>query len=45
MMNFQIQITKRQGLLPMTRSDIEREEGRLRREEDDRRSTTRLVGE
>ena len=45
MMNFQIQITKRQGLLPMTRSYIEREEGRLRREEDDRRSTMRLAGE
>jgi cyclopropane-fatty-acyl-phospholipid synthase len=45
MMNFQIQITKRQGLLPMTRSYIEREEGRLRREEGDRQSAMRLAGE
>lgn len=35
MMNFQIQLTKRQGIVPMTRDYIAREELRLRTVESD----------
>jgi cyclopropane-fatty-acyl-phospholipid synthase len=45
MMNFQIQLTKRQGILPMTRAYIEREECRLRNEEGAKLPTLRLAGE
>jgi cyclopropane-fatty-acyl-phospholipid synthase len=45
MMNFQIQITKRQGVTPMTRDYIGREESRLRRAEGERHPPLRLAGE
>ncbi len=45
MMNFQIQLTKRQGVVPMTRDYIGREELRLRGAEGDRRPPLRLAGE
>jgi cyclopropane-fatty-acyl-phospholipid synthase len=45
MMNFQILLTKRQGTSPTTRSYIEREEQRLRREEDATERTLQLTGE
>jgi cyclopropane-fatty-acyl-phospholipid synthase len=45
MMVFQIQITKRQGVTPMTRDYIAREEKRLRAAEDKRTQPLRLAGE
>jgi cyclopropane-fatty-acyl-phospholipid synthase len=45
MMVFQIQITKRQGVLPMTRDYIAREEQRLRALEGRQRQPLRLAGE
>jgi len=45
MMNFQIQITKRQGITPMTRDYIGREEQRLRNAEGAQRPPLRLAGE
>jgi cyclopropane-fatty-acyl-phospholipid synthase len=45
MMNFQIQLTKQQGISPMTRGYMEREERRLRSEEGHTRRTLQLSGE
>jgi len=45
MMVFQIQITKRQDVVPMTRDYIGREEQRLRGLEGERRAPLRLAGE
>jgi len=45
MMNFQIQLTKRQGVTPMTRDYIAREEQRLRAAEGRQRQPLRLAGE
>ncbi|MEH2474159.1 cyclopropane-fatty-acyl-phospholipid synthase [Nitrobacteraceae bacterium AZCC 2161] len=44
-MNFQIQITKRQNVVPFTRDYIEPEEDRLRQEESGTRATIQLAGE
>jgi len=45
MMVFQLQLTKRQGIVPMTRDYIAREEARLRALERGGRPTLRLAGE
>jgi cyclopropane-fatty-acyl-phospholipid synthase len=45
MMNFQIQITKRQGVVPMTRDYIARNEQRLRAAEGNQATPLRLAGE
>jgi cyclopropane-fatty-acyl-phospholipid synthase len=45
MMNFQIQLTKRQGVTPMTRDYMMREENRLRAAEARRHPPLRLAGE
>src|SRR6266700_3627842 len=45
LMVFQIQLTKRQGIVPMTRDYIGREEARLRALERGRRPALRLAGE
>jgi cyclopropane-fatty-acyl-phospholipid synthase len=45
MMNFQIQLTKRQGVVPMTRDYIVREEARLRGIERGRRPRLQIAGE
>jgi cyclopropane-fatty-acyl-phospholipid synthase len=45
MMNFQIQLTKRQGVVPMTRDYIGREEAKLRGIERDQRPRLQLAGE
>jgi cyclopropane-fatty-acyl-phospholipid synthase len=45
MMNFQIQLTKRQGVTPMTRGYIARAEERLRTAEAQHRPPLRLAGE
>ena len=45
MMNFQIQVTKRQGVTPMTRDYIARAEQRLRDAEGHQRQPFRLAGE
>jgi cyclopropane-fatty-acyl-phospholipid synthase len=45
MMVFQIQLTKRQGVVPITRDYIAIEEARLRGLETDRRFPLRLAGE
>ncbi len=45
LMVIQMQLTKRQGVVPMTRDYIERETARLRALEDRRRSPLRLAGE
>jgi cyclopropane-fatty-acyl-phospholipid synthase len=45
MMVFQIQLTKRQGVVPMTRDYIAREEQRLRATEGKRQQPLRLAGE
>ncbi|AXK80526.1 class I SAM-dependent methyltransferase [Pseudolabrys taiwanensis] len=45
MMNFQIQLTKKQGIVPMTRDYIMREEQRLRGVEGKTRPPLRLAGE
>jgi len=44
-MNFQIQLTKRQGIVPMTRGYIGREEARLRTREQGSRPQLKLAGE
>jgi cyclopropane-fatty-acyl-phospholipid synthase len=45
MMNFQIQLTKRQGVVPMTRDYIPREEGKLRSLERGKRPRLQIAGE
>ncbi len=45
MMVFQIQLTKRQGTVPITRDYIAAEEARLRAREGERRAPLRLAGE
>jgi len=45
MMVFQMQLTKRQGVVPMTRDYIMREETRLRALEGGSRPPLRLAGE
>src|SRR5947209_13749793 len=45
MMNFQIQLTKRQGVVPMTRDYIAREEARLRAIEGGAQPRLKLAGE
>ena len=45
MMVFQLQLTKRQGIVPMTRDYLAREEGRLRALEGGGRPPLRLAGE
>ncbi len=45
MMNFQIQLTKRQGVVPMTRDYIAHEETRLRARERDAKPKLKLAGE
>ena len=45
LMVFQIQLTKRQDVVPMTRDYIMREEQRLRSAENERRAPLRLAGE
>jgi len=45
MMNFQIQLTKRQGVVPITRDYIHREEARLRALERGHRPLLRMAGE
>jgi cyclopropane-fatty-acyl-phospholipid synthase len=45
MMVLQIQLTKRQGIVPITRDYIQRSEQRLRRQEAERRTPLRLAGE
>jgi cyclopropane-fatty-acyl-phospholipid synthase len=45
LMNFQIQLTKRQGVVPMTRDYIGREEARLRALEDGSRPRLSMAGE
>jgi cyclopropane-fatty-acyl-phospholipid synthase len=45
MMAFQIQLTRRQGVVPITRDYIMREEARLRGIEGGRRPLLRLAGE
>ncbi|MGY4236206.1 cyclopropane-fatty-acyl-phospholipid synthase [Bradyrhizobium sp. USDA 4449] len=45
MMNFQIQLTRRQGVVPMTRDYIGHEEGRLRALEGSARPKLKLAGE
>jgi len=43
LMNFQIQITKRQGVVPMTRDYIWRKEARLRAVEESRQTRLRVA--
>jgi cyclopropane-fatty-acyl-phospholipid synthase len=45
LMNFQIQLTKRQGVVPMTRDYIGREEARLRDIEQGKQPRLQLAGE
>jgi cyclopropane-fatty-acyl-phospholipid synthase len=45
MMVFQLQLTKRQGVVPVTRNYIAREEARLRGIEGGSRQPLRLAGE
>jgi cyclopropane-fatty-acyl-phospholipid synthase len=45
LMNFQIQITKRQGIVPMTRGYIARAEARLRAADTERTRRFRMAGE
>jgi cyclopropane-fatty-acyl-phospholipid synthase len=45
MMNFQIQLTKRQGVVPMTRDYIAREEAKLRGNERGQRPRLQIAGE
>lgn len=44
-MNFQIQLTKRQGVVPITRDYITREEARLRAIESGAKPRLKLAGE
>ena len=45
MMNFQIQLTRRQGVVPTTRDYVGHEEARLRRLERGNRRSLKLAGE
>jgi cyclopropane-fatty-acyl-phospholipid synthase len=45
LMNFQIQLTKRQGVVPMTRDYLAQEESRLRRFELEKRPYLQMAGE
>jgi cyclopropane-fatty-acyl-phospholipid synthase len=45
LMNFQIQLTKRQGVVPMTRNYVASEEAKLRRFEIERRPRLQIAGE
>ena len=45
LMNFQIQLTKRQGVVPMTRDYIAREEARLRGIERGKQPRLQIAGE
>jgi cyclopropane-fatty-acyl-phospholipid synthase len=45
MMNFQVQLTKRQGVVPVTRDYMGREEAKLRRIERGQRSRLQMAGE
>ena len=45
MMNFQIQLAKRQGVVPVTRDYITREETRLRGMERGKRPRLQIAGE
>jgi len=45
MMNFQLQLTKRQGIVPMTRDYIPDAEEKLRRAESRHKAPLRLAGE
>jgi cyclopropane-fatty-acyl-phospholipid synthase len=45
LMNFQIQLTKRQGVVPITRDYIAREEARLREIERHSQPRLQLAGE
>jgi cyclopropane-fatty-acyl-phospholipid synthase len=45
LMNFQIQLTKRQGVVPMTRDYITREEAKLRGIERGKRPRLQIAGE
>jgi cyclopropane-fatty-acyl-phospholipid synthase len=45
LMNFQIQLTKRQGVVPMTRDYITREEAKLRGVERGKRPRLQIAGE
>jgi cyclopropane-fatty-acyl-phospholipid synthase len=45
LMNFQIQLTKRQGVVPMTRDYIAREEAKLRAIERGQRPRLQIAGE
>jgi cyclopropane-fatty-acyl-phospholipid synthase len=44
-MNFQIQLTKRQGVTPMTRRYMAQQEARLRTLEQDSRPSLKMAGE
>jgi cyclopropane-fatty-acyl-phospholipid synthase len=44
-MNFQIQLTKRQGVVPMTRNYVASEEAKLRRFEIERKPRLQIAGE
>lgn len=45
LMNFQVQLTKRQGVVPLTRDYLVQEESRLRRFEAERRPYLQMAGE
>ena len=45
LMNFQIQITKRQGVVPMTRDYLAQEEARLRGSERGKQPRLQMAGE
>jgi cyclopropane-fatty-acyl-phospholipid synthase len=45
LMNFQIQLTKRQGVVPMTRDYVVREEAKLRGLERGSRPQLKIAGE
>jgi cyclopropane-fatty-acyl-phospholipid synthase len=45
LMNFQIQLTRRQGVVPMTRGYIAREEAKLRGFEQGSRPRLKIAGE
>jgi cyclopropane-fatty-acyl-phospholipid synthase len=44
-MNFQLQLTRRQGIVPMTRDYVGREEARLRGLEKGKKPRLRIAGE
>jgi cyclopropane-fatty-acyl-phospholipid synthase len=45
LMNFQLQLTKRQGVVPITRDYVAREEARLRELEKSKKPRLRIAGE